>query len=134
MRSLQHTAPMGAHPKVAKVALVAVTLALMQCALAAPAASRPSKAAHVEAAASAVKCAAAVGAAPPAAVGKPEAAAAATAAGELAPPPPAKRARRMPPDAELAGLEAVLQYNFTSKWLLREALIHPSFGEWNNAR
>ena len=60
----------------------------------------------------------------------PEAAAAATAAL----PPPAKRVRRMPSDEELEGLEATLQYNFTNKWLLREALIHPNFGEWNNAR
>ena len=63
------------------------------------------------------------------AAGEPKAAAAAPAL-----QPPAKRVRRMPSDEELAGLEADLRYNFTNKWLLREALIHPSFGEWNNAR
>ena len=43
-------------------------------------------------------------------------------------------ARRLPTDQELRGLEARLGVNFTDPWLLRQALVHPSFGEFNNAR
>jgi hypothetical protein len=43
-------------------------------------------------------------------------------------------ARRLPSDAEIAGLESVLGYTFKEKWNVRLALIHPSFGELNNAR
>lgn len=43
-------------------------------------------------------------------------------------------ARRLPSDAELAGLQTALAYTFNSPWTLVLALIHPSFGELNNAR
>lgn len=40
----------------------------------------------------------------------------------------------LPSDADMQNLEATLGYQFLNKWLLREALIHPSYGEFNNAR
>lgn len=43
-------------------------------------------------------------------------------------------ARRLPTDSELFSLQGKLGYNFTDVWLLRQALIHPSFGQLNNAR
>lgn len=43
-------------------------------------------------------------------------------------------ARRLPTDQELGQLEAAIGYNFTNPWLLRQALVHPSYGEFNNAR
>jgi hypothetical protein len=50
------------------------------------------------------------------------------------PPLPRLTARRLPTDGELAELEGRLNHTFNNKWLLKTALIHPSYGELNNAR
>lgn len=125
---------MGAFSKAATVVLLATTLASMSAAAAAAGGGPEALEAVIEApnpVSVPLGMAAAAAAAADVADATPEAAAAAATA---ALPPPAKRVRRMLSDEELEGLEATLQYNFTNKWLLREALIHPNFGEWNNAR
>lgn len=43
-------------------------------------------------------------------------------------------ARRLPSDAEVKALEQRLNYNFNNTWGLKLALVHPSYGELNNAR
>ena len=58
----------------------------------------------------------------------------ASAAAEEAAPQQALFSRTLPSDTDLKGLESTLSYTFTNRWLLRQALVHPSFGEWNNHR
>lgn len=43
-------------------------------------------------------------------------------------------ARRLPSAQEIASLENQLGYKFTDTFTLTQALLHPSFGELNNAR
>lgn len=55
----------------------------------------------------------------------------------LQPPPPPYRpppAHGLPSEEELRQLQEGLNYTFVDPWLLRQALVHPSFGEFNNAR
>ncbi|KAL4421411.1 hypothetical protein ABPG75_010702 [Micractinium tetrahymenae] len=56
-----------------------------------------------------------------------------------APAPPAAASAqgpigRLPSDADLSKLEEAVGYTFKDKWVLCQALIHPSFGVLNNLR